>query len=254
MVMDAAANAPEARLRRLVAVAVRALPQLEERLAAAPSGPAEVRALGRDDVVAATVALVSPTGQLAVTGELRASALPPLERSDLDAEWLTVVAAVRPALARLELHQLASEEPLLAWCNRALDPWQREAGDVRRLVAVYAAPGLDLAGADPASRIAVAAVDRFSEVIPAEEQRAGAAFGFDAPAARAQQAILLAVPPVVDASLDDETLIGVLVETRELAHARMARPIDLAGETWGLAPTALLPATGRAATPLEPTA
>jgi hypothetical protein len=253
-VMDGAASATEARLRRLAAVAVRALPQLEERLAAAPSAPADVRALGRDELVAATVALASPTGQLAVTGDLAASALPALGRSDLDAEWLTVVAAVRPALARLELHQLAGGEPLVAWTNRAGDPWQQDPGDPRRLVAVYAAPGLDLGAAAPSGRIAVGAVDRFSEVIPAQEQHAGAAFGFDAPAARAQQAILLAVPPVVEAPLDDDTLIDVLIETRELAHARMARPLDLAGETWGLAPTALLPATGSAATPLEPIA
>jgi hypothetical protein len=33
----------------------------------------------------------------------------------------------------------------------------------------------------------------------------------------------------------------------------MARPVDLTGQFWGLAPTALLPATGRTATPLEPT-
>jgi hypothetical protein len=248
----AASSAADARLRRLVASAVRALPQLEARLAAVPTAESDVRALGRDDLLAAMVALVSPTGQLAITGELLATALPGLERAELDAEWLTVAAAVRPALARLEVQQLSTGAPLIAWTNRPADPWQRDDTDLRRLVAVYAAPGLDLSALTSSSRIAVAALDRFSEVIPSPKQYAGAAFGFDAPAARPQQAILLAVPPDPAVPLDTSTLVDMLVETRALAHARMARPVDLAGEFWGLAPTALLPASGRAATPLEP--
>ena len=43
----------------------------------------------------------------------------------------------------------------------------------------------------------------------------------------------------------------ILVETRELAHARMARPVDLDTRFWGLAPTGLLPAAGAVAVPLE---
>jgi hypothetical protein len=99
--------------------------------------------------------------------------------------------------------------------------------------------------------VATAALDQFDEVIPAADQRTGAAFGFDAPAARAQQAILLAVPPATATPLDQATLAQILVETRELAHARMGRPIDLDSQFWGLAPTCLLPATGTIATPLE---
>ena len=95
------------------------------------------------------------------------------------------------------------------------------------------------------------AADRFDEVVPATEQTSGAAFGFDAPAARAQQAILLAVPPALDAPLDEETLTQTLVETQELAHARMARPVDLDNQFWGLAPAGLLPATGSIAVTLE---
>jgi hypothetical protein len=99
--------------------------------------------------------------------------------------------------------------------------------------------------------VATAVLDQFDEVIPAADQRTGAAFGFDAPAARAQQAILLAVPPSTTTPLDQATLAQILAETRELAHARMARPIDLDNQFWGLAPTCLLPATGATATPLE---
>lgn len=243
-----ASSAADARLRRLIATGIGALAQLDARLAGVPSALPEITALARDDLLAAMVGLVSPTGQLAITGPVPATALPDLHLAALDDEWLTVAAAVRPSLARLEVHQLASSDPFVAWSNRPADPWQRDETDRRHLVAVYAAPGVD----PRTGRIAVGAVDRFAEVIPNQQQYAGAAFGFDAPAARAQQAILLAVPPITAEPLDQDTVIDILVETRELAHARMARPVDLAGQFWGLAPTALLPATGGTATPLEP--
>lgn len=239
------------RLERLVDSAVLALAQLQERLAAAPDETAAA-ALPAAQFLAAAAALVSPTGQVGVTGTARADSLPPMQRADgLDAQWLTITAAVRPALARLEAHQLAADPTLRPWANRAADPWQTNPSDARRLVAIYAMPQLELATAPSDALLAVAALDRFSEVIPAAEQLTGAAFGFDAPAARAQQAILLAVPPDPATALDQPMLARILVETRELAHARMARPVDLDGEFWGLAPTGLLPASGAVATPLE---
>ena len=224
-----------------------ALPQIQARLAAAPEDGAQLSPAAFLD---AAVALVSPTGQLAITAVTPADDIPGLQRApDLDDEYLTVVAAVRPALARLEAAQLAAAQPFAAWANRVSDPWQTDAQDSRPLVAVYADPSLDLAS--PPARVAAASLDRFDEVIPAADQRTGAAFGFNAPAARPQQAILLAVPPSTSTPLDQATLAQILVETRELAHARMARPIDLDDELWGLAPTGLLPATGAIATRLE---
>ena len=94
---------------------------------------------------------------------------------------------------------------------------------------------LDLSA--PSPLLAVVSLDRFEEVVPDAEQALGAAFGFNAPKARAQQAILLAVPPDPAAELDHGTLVAVLAETRELARARMARPVDLDEQFWGLAPT-----------------
>jgi hypothetical protein len=253
-VLDGATSGANARLRRLAAVAAQALPRLTARLATVPDTEAAVEALSRDDLLAAAVALVSPTGQLAITGAVRVTALPELARAEtLDGDWLTVAAAVRPALAGLEMHQLVAGRPLMSWTNRPGDPWQRDADDLRRLVVLYAPSGLGVATLPGSTRLAVASVDRFSEVIPDSGQLATAAFGFDAPAARAQQAILLAVPPVTTEPLDAKTLVDILAETRELAHARMARPTDLDEELRGLTPSALLPATGAAATPLEAT-
>ena len=61
-------TAAAARVQRLVDVALRALPQLRDRLAAAPADPAEAAALGRPALLAAAAALVAPTGQLAIAG------------------------------------------------------------------------------------------------------------------------------------------------------------------------------------------
>jgi hypothetical protein len=239
---------------RLVDQTLIALAQLGDRLTAAPDAVpvAQMSAAAFSDAV---VALVSPTGQIALTGTIRGDGVPPMQKSagaaGFDATWLTVVAAVRPALARLEAHQLTAAQPLVPWANRSVDPWQTNLADLRRLVAIYAIPSLALGTPSSGTLLAVAALDRFSEVIPSSDLVTGAAFGFDAPASRPQQAILLAVPPDVTKPLDQDTLVQVLFETRELAHARMARPADLNEAFRGLAPTALVPASGAVAIPLE---
>ena len=89
-------------------------------------------------------------------------------------------------------------------------------------------------------------------MVPAEEQTTGAAFGFDAPAARAPQAILLAVPPDTDErSAPDDVVVEIVAEARDLGRARMARPADLPEDLTGLLPAALLPATGATAVPID---
>jgi hypothetical protein len=234
---------------RVVAVARLALPQVEARRDSAPDAAAAAQ-LGRAAFLDHAAALISPTGQLGITGAISAELISPLETaSDLDTDYLAVVAAVRPVLARLEAWQLTTTTAFAAWANRGADPWQTDSHDTRPLVAVWADGGVDFAANPPT--VAAVELDRFEEVIPSASQRTGAAFGFDAPASRAPQAILLAVPPSPGTPLDLQTLAQILVETRELAHARMARPVDLDEEFWGLAPTGLLPASGSLAIPLE---
>jgi hypothetical protein len=247
----------------LVAATTRAQALLAARLDQAPATPAE-----RPALVEALQALVSPTGQLAVLGRVAADDLPALHRAAggpampgvpaLDTAWLPVVAAVREPLARLQLHQLAAGTAagagpaLEPWSSKPTDPWQQDASDPSRLVVAYAASGLDLAALTGGDIVAAAVCERFTEVIPAVEQSTATAFGFDAPAARAPQAILLAVPPDLGAPLDDESLRDVVLETRELAHARMARPADLDEGARGMLPSVLLPAEGPLSVPLEP--
>jgi hypothetical protein len=76
--------------------------------------------------------------------------------------------------------------------------------------------------------------------LKAEERVLTAAAGFNAPAARAPQSILLAVPPDPAGTLDPETLFDIVRETRDLAHARMAHLADLGVLAAGL-PSTWLP-------------
>ena len=253
--------------RRLVATASRAHELLTARLGAAPDTtpaspgePSPAALLTRDDLVAALASLVSPTGQLAITARMPRSALPALELDTaLNDDWLATVAAVRESLAPIDALHLAAGtvaatgSALAPWTNKKGDPWQQAAADSRRMVVAFSDPSFDVTAAPPTSLVGVAATDRFVEVIPAQAQTTGAAFGFDAPAARAPQAILLAVPPDTTAAMDDQTLVDVIAETRQLARARMARPADLDPDRSGLLPASLLPAAGATAVPLDPT-
>ncbi|GAA3388673.1 hypothetical protein [Cryptosporangium minutisporangium] len=231
-----------------------------DRLAAAPDDTASA-SLDHLALAAALAALTSSTGQIAVLGRLRRDAFAPLQRSEsgatgLDATWLPFVAPVRPPLARLEAFQLGAGvvaglgPPLTGWTNRPTDPWQTDPEDMRRLVAAYTPHDLDPTAGPPGRTMAAGLLDRFSETIPDAEHTTTAAFGFDAPGARAPQAILLAVPPDPDRDLDPATLIRIVAETRELTRARMATPDDLDDVT-GLVPLPLLPASGDTAVRLE---
>jgi hypothetical protein len=220
--------------------------QLAARLAAAPDAAA-LPAMQVSAAAEALATLVSPTRQIAVSG--RVSSLPSLPAAPaVDADWLPVVAAVREPLAGLDAHQLGGANPFAPFATKPDDVWQLDSADGRRLLVAYCAPGVTPA----ATGVAVTVLDRFTEVIPATEQRTGAAFGFDAPGSRAPQAVLLAVPPDLNEGLPDQTLVDIVAETRELARARMARPADLPEEFGTWLPTALLPATGSTAVSLGP--
>jgi hypothetical protein len=100
-------------------------------------------------------------------------------------------------------------------------------------VVVYG-PGLEGDGAT-----AVALLDDWAETIPSSKHTTHAAFGFDAPRARAAQAILLAVPPDEQVALTADALPGIVLSTRMQAHARTAQPDHLG--TWSHAvPTSMV--------------
>jgi hypothetical protein len=180
------------------------------------------------------------------------------ETPGLDAEWLAVNATVREPLARLEAYQLEGlfgglGRPFTTWINKPDNVWQLETpspdGGIKattRLVALYAADVEPSAGA----QIAAGLLDSWSETVPDADQSTTAAFGFDAPAARAPQAILIAVPPSLKEGLSAPVLVDILAETRELAHARMAAPGEL--PLAFVLPLMMLPGSGITGVPLTP--
>ena len=174
--------------------------------------------------------------------------------SAIDTDWLTVVAPVRTPLARLEAHQLEAATPFAAWTSRPGDPWQANEpadanGDVpeTRFVAVYGPAGtVDADPANPQKAAAIGVLDAWGETVPVDAQTTTAAFGFNAPSARAPQAILIAVPPVETQQLTTQGLLDIVAEARDLTRVRAARPPDLDAFS-GALPSAFLPASGETA-------
>jgi hypothetical protein len=244
--------------------ATQARAALEERIKRSPA-PSDIAALSADELAKAIAELTAPEGQMVVLSRINLKNWPTsfTAAPTLDHEWLTLNAAVREPLARLEAHQMETllsglGSPLSAWTNRPADPWQvsvlptpNGARPATRLIAVYGPAGV--IAADPASLTTVAAglLDSWGETIPDVEQTTTAAFGFNAPGARAPQAILVAVPPVEEDVLTLPILVDILAETRELARARMATPDEL--HTFdGALPAVMLPASGATDVRLEP--
>ena len=193
------------------------------------------------------VGLAAPGSPLPVFGRVTRADLP-RGPDDLEPaavahrDWQETVAAVRPPVARLEAHQLDADlrgtAALRMWTNRPGDPWHRSDGSPRppaHLVAYGPAGALD--GTD----VAVAVLDSWSETMPGTEHTAAAAFGFNAPAARAPQAILVAVTPVPGEPITAGMALDIVAETRQLAHARTATPADV-GDASALLPLTYAPA------------
>ena len=147
------------------------------------------------------------------------------EDAELDEAWLEIVAAVRPRLAALEARQLDPTRPrwpsALAGREGIEDPWDKTGP-----VLVLYGPAVDHNGA---SKVAIAALDAWTDSIPSRRHTTAASFGFNSPKSRAPQAIVLAVPPDITQRLTNAGLVDVVLDTRELAHARAARPQDRDG-------------------------
>ena len=147
--------------------------------------------------------------------------LPVLRRTaGLDHTWLEIVAAVRPRLAPLEARQLDATLPdwpgAVAAPDASTDPWHSSGP-----VVVAYGPGVEDAGAV----VAIAVLDGWTDSVPSPRHTTTAAFGFNAPKSRAPQAVLVTVPPDLSQRLDNAGLLDVVLETRELAHARTAPQI-----------------------------
>ncbi len=225
-----------------------------------------------DGLASAVSVLATPDGKLTILAQWERTQLTAQTglktnqpETTLEEAWLTTVATVRPALARFEALQLEARllnafDPLDAWTSSPGDAWQTSVVQANLNARAGATP-LDIehpkfavafgsAQTWQGTRVAVAVLDSFSEAIPMPQRTTTMAFGFNAPAARAPQAILLAVPPAPRQRLDEVLLLQTLIETRELAHARAARLEDL-GELQSLAPAMGLRTSGSPRVRLE---
>ena len=252
----------------LAARLLRAAESLEARIADAP---ADLGGAIGSLVAQAIGALVAPEGPYPVYARLPANAFVGLRAEPtggqaprLDPDWLETVAPVRPAVARLEAIQLDQRlttggRPLRAWSSRPGDPWQKvvpppsdvEVDRPSRLIAAFGPPGVlpPRPTRTTAGTVAVAVIDRFAETIPDTESVAGVAFPHDLPPARAPQAVVLAVPPVVDQELTTDVLVDIVAEVRDLVRTRMADAAEIGAAIESLH-QASLPASGRAAVDL----
>jgi hypothetical protein len=227
----------------LAIAAAGAADQLQERVDGAPAvadPSAElneltrlIRALAAPSAAVPLPANATVAAIASAVGELEEEPAGAGGRPRLDASWLELVAAVRPPLARLEAHQaLAAARgaaPLAAATNHPGDPWLELVAPegpgnrgVPHLVVVYCSEP-----PAPAGEAAFGVLDGWAEVIPDERHTAGAAFRFNAPGARAPQAILLAVTPVSGEEMTSAGVLATVAQARASAHARMARAEDL---------------------------
>lgn len=203
---------------------------LQGALATALSGRLGSTAAGGPPPQGATAVNLRRTALRAMAGDETLPILPvvpssvlPTFRSvpDLDQKWLEIVAAARLRLATLEAHQLLTPWPaVIAAPDGSVDPWH--------------AAGPILIGYGPAAvgapaQVALAAIDGWTDSVPSRRHATAATFGFNAPKSRAPQAVLLAVPPDPAVRLDNAGLLVVVLQTRQLVHARAARPTDRAG-------------------------
>jgi len=223
--------------------AIDAADQLQARVDGVPAVAdpnAEVsdltRLIGALAAPAATAPLPANATVAAIAGAVGALVAEPAGaagRPRLDTSWLELVAAVRPPLARLEAFQVlaaaAGSAPLVATTNHPGDPWLellepegRSNRVVPQLVVVYGPEPLT-----PGAEAAFGVLDGWAEVIPDESHTASAAFRFNAPGARAPQAILLAVTPVSGEEMTTAGVQATVAQARASAHARMARAEDL---------------------------
>ena len=97
-----------------------------------------------------------------------------------------------------------------------------------------------------APAVAVWGLGSWTEVVPSRQVTTQAAFGFNAPDARAPQAVLVVPPPDVTRKLDEEDLVSTILNVRTLARARVGSPHDIRaqGVAAEVTPLTLLHASG----------
>lgn len=237
--------------------------------------PAELDTFDPTELAQLIAEFVTNDGQYAVLSHIDIAktnkTLRPVDRvnndkiNSFDKDWLSIVSTIRTSASRLEAYQLEElvqkdSGPLHAWSNFPNDPWQKnipidpETSRIpdSHLIVTYGPKDVlkDLVNKDTLV-CAVGLIDSWSETVPFKEHATTAGFGFNAPSSRAQQSILLAIPPADSTVLENETLINIVHETRELSHARMAKANDIHEFAGGIS-SMMFPVMGKTGINLEP--
>ena len=187
--------------------------------------------------------LAGPDGELAVLAEVgpdddgRLDRLLPAEAGSPVDDWLSVISTVSEPIGLVDCELIRQRIDGASGGYRVFttepdDPWQRvaatavdEDGETRTspppMIVGFAA-GVDHTSGGQA--VAGGLVDRFSEAVPDDRRPPSVAFGFDAPRARAPQAVLVGVSPgdAIDWSPTGRDLLSLVLDARALARARMA--------------------------------
>jgi hypothetical protein len=165
--------------------------------------------------------------------------------------WLQQIGMVRPRIEALVSVLIASEmlgTPLKPGDFQIMQlphlPGQRWVNLSKSESGKLPEPGLSIVAIgqfDVKKPLAGMIIDGWSEIIPADEEMTAVTFHYDAPAARAPQTILLAVPPALNKeSWDFKTVLDTILGTNELAKIRAIGPKHIAG-LGGVLPMIYLP-------------
>ncbi|QGN31641.1 hypothetical protein [Microlunatus sp. Gsoil 973] len=199
--------------------------------AAADPKPAGAWVQAAKDLLAEGATLVPRVGLDPVRPDLQTALDTALVGSgDLDS-WLEGAAAVRPGAADLTDLQVLAEalgRPALTGSVAQLphvdgDPWlggplpDAAALTGRVSVVIFGADQLPSEGRTGTALL----VDEWSESVPYREEITGVALHYDQPDATAPQAILVAVPPVLDSPWTLTDLAATLHDTLEIARNRL---------------------------------
>lgn len=85
---------------------------------------------------------------------------------------------------------------------------------------------------EPGSSMSALLLDTFSETVPTNTEISGLSFHYDRPNAEAPQAILLAVPPVVNGNWTWDALLDTINDTFDRARLRAVEPDFINGTDW----------------------
>ncbi|MBA3800212.1 MAG: hypothetical protein H0X18_14185 [Geodermatophilaceae bacterium] len=201
---------------------------LPEKVAEAEAELAERRKLGTGDATAPADELANRIRTLLPTRiplPLVCPAVLPdvFEHESVLTQWLPVVAAVRPTMADLEAAVLLTDKPWpSATSDRRENPWAAPEPDRHGVstdshLSVIVGPGV---GGRAGRPVGVVRLDSWGETIPASRHTTWTAFGYDAPRARAPQAVLVVVPADTEAPLDLEQVRAAVLKARQLARIR----------------------------------